>query len=186
MRRPPRRPDPAAAAVLLPSSGTTGLPKLVELTHRALVANLVQMELPFPAFEGGRLLGLAPFFHSMGLQCVLHRGLGAGAAIVALARFDLEGTLRAMQEHGVDQALVAPPLLAALVNHPVVDDYDLSSLTPARQRRRAARPRARARRGRALRVHRRLRLRHLRGRPARGRAELPRAGGDPRRHAAAG
>ena len=104
-------------------------PKLVELTHRALVANLVQMELPFPAFEGGRLLGLAPFFHSMGLQCVLHRGLGAGAAIVALARFDLEGTLRAMQEHRVDQALVAPPLLAALVNHPVVDGYDLSSLT---------------------------------------------------------
>jgi acyl-CoA synthetase (AMP-forming)/AMP-acid ligase II len=126
---PAQRPDPDAAAVLLPSSGTTGLPKLVELTHRALVANLVQMELPFPAFEGGRLLGLAPFFHSMGLQCVLHRGLGAGATIVALARFELEATLLAMEEHRVDQALVAPPLLAALVNHPVVYGYDLSSLT---------------------------------------------------------
>jgi acyl-CoA synthetase (AMP-forming)/AMP-acid ligase II len=126
---PAERPDPGAAAVLLPSSGTTGLPKLVELTHRALVANLVQMELPFPAFEGGRLLGLAPFFHSMGLQCVLHRGLAAGAAIVALARFDLEDTLGAIQEHRVDQALAAPPLVAALVNHPVVAEYDLSSLT---------------------------------------------------------
>ena len=126
---PAERPDPGAVALLLPSSGTTGLPKLVEMTHRALVTNLVQMRRPFPAVEGGRLLGLAPFFHSMGLQCVLHRGLDGGAAIVALARFDLEVTLRAMAEHRVDQALVAPPLLAAFARHPLVDAHDLSELT---------------------------------------------------------
>ena len=125
---PAERPDPGDVALMLPSSGTTGLPKLVELTHRALVANLVQMRLPFPAAEGGRLLGLAPFFHSMGLQCVLHRGLDAGAAVVSLPRFDLEATLRAMQDHHVDQALVAPPLVAAFARHPAVEQFDLSAL----------------------------------------------------------
>jgi acyl-CoA synthetase (AMP-forming)/AMP-acid ligase II len=124
----PAPPDPGDVALMLPSSGTTGLPKLVELTHRALVANLVQMRTPFPAQEGGRLLGLAPFFHSMGLQCVLHRGLDGGAATVSLPRFDLEAMLRAMQDHRVDQALVAPPLVAAFARHPVVDGFDLSAL----------------------------------------------------------
>ena len=139
-------PTRGEVALLLPSSGTTGLPKLVELTHRALVANLVQMRVPFPVPEGSRQLGLAPFFHSMGLQCVLHRGLDQGAAVVTLARFELEQMLQAMQDHRVEQALVAPPLVAAFARHPIVDGYDLSALTPARQRRRAARSRARARR----------------------------------------
>jgi acyl-CoA synthetase (AMP-forming)/AMP-acid ligase II len=125
---PAERPDPGDVAMLLPSSGTTGLPKLVELTHRALVANLAQMRIPFRAGEGDRLLGLAPFFHTMGLQCVLHRGLDGGAAIVALARLDLEQVLQAMQDQRVDQALVAPPLVAALARHPVVERFDLSAL----------------------------------------------------------
>ena len=111
--------------------------------------------IPFPAPEGGRQLGLAPFFHSMGLQCVLHRGLDAGGAIVTLMRFDLEQTLQAMQEHRVDQALVAPPLVAAFARHPVVDAVRPLRPAAARQRRRAARPRARACRRRAARLHRR-------------------------------
>ena len=126
---PAERPAPNDVAVMLPSSGTTGLPKLVQLTHRALVANLAQMRVPFPVPEGSRQLGLAPFFHSMGMQCVLHRGLDNGAATVSLARFDLEQTLGAMQDHRVEQALVAPPLVAAFARHPVVDRYDLSALT---------------------------------------------------------
>jgi acyl-CoA synthetase (AMP-forming)/AMP-acid ligase II len=126
---PAERSDAGEVALLLPSSGTTGLPKLVELTHRALVANLVQMRVPFPVPEGSRQLGLAPFFHSMGLQCVLHRGLDQGATVVTLARFDLEQMLQAMQDHRVEQALVAPPLVAAFARHPIVDGYDLSAMT---------------------------------------------------------
>jgi acyl-CoA synthetase (AMP-forming)/AMP-acid ligase II len=125
---PAERPDPREIAVMLPSSGTTGLPKLVELTHRALVANLVQSAIPWPAPEGGRLLGLAPFFHSMGLSCVLHNALAGGAAVVTLARFDLEAMFRAMAEHRVNHALVAPPLMAALAHHPLAGSYDLSAL----------------------------------------------------------
>ena len=74
---PAERADPGDIALMLPSSGTTGLPKLVELTHRSLVANGAQTAIPFPIAEGERVLGLAPFFHSMGLGCVLHHALPA-------------------------------------------------------------------------------------------------------------
>ena len=121
---PAERPDSGDVAVLLASSGTTGLPKLAELTHRALVANLVQSEIPFPAGEDDRLLGLAPFFHIMGLACVLHRGLASGAAVVTLPRFELEAMFRAMAEHRVTQAIVAPPLLPAFIH----SDVDLPAL----------------------------------------------------------
>jgi acyl-CoA synthetase (AMP-forming)/AMP-acid ligase II len=125
---PESRPDPHEVALLMSSSGTTGLPKAVQLTHAALVANLVQMAVPFPIEEGERVLGLAPFFHSMGLGCVLNHGLASGGTVVALARFDLDVMLRAMETHGVQQALVAPPLLAALAHHPRVAAFDLSAL----------------------------------------------------------
>ena len=125
---PQSRPDPDEVAVMLSSSGTTGLPKAVQLTHRSLVANLVQMAVPFPIEEGERVLGIAPFFHSMGLSCVLNHALASGGTVVALARFDLEVMLRAMEAHRVQQALVAPPLLAALAHHPLVSSFDLSAL----------------------------------------------------------
>jgi acyl-CoA synthetase (AMP-forming)/AMP-acid ligase II len=125
---PASRPDPDEIAIMLSSSGTTGLPKAVQLTHRALVANLVQMAVPFPIEEAERVLGLAPFFHIMGLSCVLNHALANGGTVVALARFDLEVLLRAMEAHGVQQALAAPPLLAALAHHPLVSSFDLSAL----------------------------------------------------------
>jgi acyl-CoA synthetase (AMP-forming)/AMP-acid ligase II len=121
---PATRPDPGEVALLLPSSGTTGLPKLVELTHRALVANLIQTQIPYPSGEDQRLLGLAPFFHAMGLSCVLHHGLANGATVVSLARLEMEALFRAMAEHRVTHALVPPPLLMAIANA----DADLSAL----------------------------------------------------------
>jgi acyl-CoA synthetase (AMP-forming)/AMP-acid ligase II len=120
--------DPGRVAVMMSSSGTTGLPKIVQLTHRALVANLCQTEPGYPIAEGERVLGLAPFFHSMGLFVVLHHALASGGTVVALARFDLEAMLAAMDSHRVAHALVAPPILAALANDPSVSSFDLSAL----------------------------------------------------------
>jgi acyl-CoA synthetase (AMP-forming)/AMP-acid ligase II len=125
---PARRPDPGDVAVMLASSGTTGLPKLVQLTHRSLVANGEQTAIPFPIAEGEPVLGLAPFFHAMGLCCVLHHALASGGTVISLARFDLDVMLAAMQAHRVSQALVAPPLLTALARHPAVATFDLSAL----------------------------------------------------------
>ena len=70
---------PDDVALMLSSGGTTGLPKVVQLTHRALVANLRQMAGPYPIGEGEPVLGLAPFFHSMGSSaCSTTRWQAAG------------------------------------------------------------------------------------------------------------
>jgi acyl-CoA synthetase (AMP-forming)/AMP-acid ligase II len=122
-----RRADDGVA-LLLSSSGTTGLPKIVQLTHRAAITSICQFASVFPYYEGERVLGLAPFAHIMGLSCVLLHALSSGATVVAMPRFDLEEMLRKIEEHRIAHMLVPPPVLAALAHHPVVDAYDLSSL----------------------------------------------------------
>ena len=122
--------DPAEDLVALPySSGTTGLSKGVMLTHRNLVANLLQGDAAgFLAEEEATVLGVLPFFHIYGLTVVLNYGLYRGATIVTMPRFDLEGMLELVQEHRVTHANLVPPILLALSQHPIVDAYDLSSL----------------------------------------------------------
>jgi acyl-CoA synthetase (AMP-forming)/AMP-acid ligase II len=74
------------------------------------------------------VLGLAPFFHSMGLCCVLLHALASGATVVTMPRFDLDAMLRMIERHGVSHVLIPPPALKALAHHPLVDSFDLSSL----------------------------------------------------------
>ncbi len=120
--------DPATDLAALPySSGTTGLPKGVMLTHRNLVANAVQCE-PFYTGPGDVALAVAPFFHIMGMAVMMVGGLRRGATLVTMPRFDFEQCLRAIAEHRVRSTIVAPPVVVALSKHPLVDDYDLSSL----------------------------------------------------------
>jgi acyl-CoA synthetase (AMP-forming)/AMP-acid ligase II len=120
--------EPGDIALLLSSSGTTGLPKVVQLSHRAVVTNLCQTAAVFPYAEGERVLGLAPFFHSMGLIVVLLHALASGATVVVMPRFDPEVMLAAIEQHRVSQVLIPPPVLQLLTRHPVVDRFDLSSL----------------------------------------------------------
>src|SRR3712207_4064264 len=58
----------------------------------------------------------------------MNQGLQWGATVVTLPRFDLEDFLRTMQDQKITRAFVAPPILVALAKHPLVDQYDLSSL----------------------------------------------------------
>jgi acyl-CoA synthetase (AMP-forming)/AMP-acid ligase II len=121
--------DPASdVAAMLWSSGTTGAPKAVELTHRNLVAALAQFETPVRLEPRHRLLGLAPFFHSLGFVTILCNALAQGAAVVSMPRFDLEAMLRALEEHHVSHVIVPPPIGLALSRHPLVDGFDLSSV----------------------------------------------------------
>jgi acyl-CoA synthetase (AMP-forming)/AMP-acid ligase II len=120
--------DPAQDLAALPySSGTTGLPKGVMLTHRNLVANAVQCG-PFYAGPGDVVLAVAPFFHIMGMAVTMVGGLCRGATLVTMPRFDFEQCLGAIQDHQVTSTVVAPPITTALAKHPLVDSYDLSSL----------------------------------------------------------
>ncbi len=121
--------DPASDVVALPySSGTTGLPKGVMLTHRNLVANLCQIAPGVRASETERDIAVLPFFHIYGLVSIMNAPLRRGATIVTMPRFDLAEFLRVVQDYRITRALVVPPIVVALAKHPLVDEFDLSSL----------------------------------------------------------
>ncbi len=125
---PELRFDPASHIAALPySSGTTGLPKGVMLTHRNLVANMVQGAM-FGLRQDDVVLGVLPLFHIFGLNVVMNTSLSAGCTLVLMPRFDLEGFLETIQRHRITFAFLVPPILLALAKHPLVDRYDLSSL----------------------------------------------------------
>lgn len=122
--------DPGTDLAVLPySSGTTGMPKGVMLTHRNLVANLAQMEghNHFPN-QGDRLIALVPMAHIYGMQVIMNLALVAGATLVTMPKPDFGGFLRTVQQHRINRADVVPPLVLGLARHPIVDQFDLSSL----------------------------------------------------------
>jgi acyl-CoA synthetase (AMP-forming)/AMP-acid ligase II len=122
--------DPAQDVVALPySSGTTGVAKGVMLTHRNLVANVLQAEDRIHLHEGERVLGVMPFYHIYGMTVVMNLALHKGATVVTMQRFELEPFLRVLQDHRVERAYVAPPIVVALAKHPLVDKFDLSSVS---------------------------------------------------------
>ncbi|MFB7499642.1 4-coumarate--CoA ligase family protein [Streptomyces sp. NPDC056161] len=121
--------DPAEDVAVLPySSGTTGTPKGVMLTHRQIATNLAQLEPAAPAGPDERILAVLPFFHIYGLTALMNAPLRQGAAVVVLPRFDLETFLAAIETHRITGLYVAPPIVLALAKHPAVTRYDLSSL----------------------------------------------------------
>ncbi|HSD03421.1 MAG TPA: AMP-binding protein [Gaiellales bacterium] len=124
-------PEPSATedlAALPYSSGTTGFPKGVMLTHRNLTANIVQVEGVFKCDEEDVLLAVLPYFHIYGLTVNMNFALARGATVITMARFDLQAFLAAIAAHRVTRAFLVPPILLALAKHPLVDRHDLSSL----------------------------------------------------------
>jgi 4-coumarate--CoA ligase len=121
--------DVAEDVVVLPySSGTTGFPKGVMLTHRNLVANLVQVEGALTVEDGEIILAVLPFFHIYGMQVLMNEFLSRGATIYTLPRFDLEQALTTIQEKRIGRFFVVPPIVLAFAKHPMIDQFDLSSL----------------------------------------------------------
>ena len=121
--------DPANDLAALPySSGTTGLPKGVMLSHRNLVANLIQVQATLAIRDDDAFVGCLPFFHIYGMTMIMNLGLWSGTTTVTMPRFDLGDWLDLVARHRVTISFIVPPIALALARHPAVDDADLSTL----------------------------------------------------------
>jgi acyl-CoA synthetase (AMP-forming)/AMP-acid ligase II len=116
-----------ATAVIAFSSGTTGQPKGVMLTHRNLVATLCQHEGLYHVDSDDVVLAALPFFHIYGLSIVLGYALRHGATVVTLSPFSPAAYLSLIAERRVTWLHVAPPILLMLAS-PGAEGADLSSV----------------------------------------------------------
>lgn len=120
-------PDHAQALVLF-TSGTTGLPKAVPLTHRWLLARIFEFSAPFDPEQSPQVALLClPVVHVGGLVGLLV-ALAAGTTTVVQRRFDAGEWLRLVEEHRVQRTFLVPTMLHRILDHPEVAARDLSSL----------------------------------------------------------
>ncbi|OFT29891.1 hypothetical protein HMPREF3170_05720 [Corynebacterium sp. HMSC08D02] len=115
----PAGPEDIAAVAF--SSGTTGLPKAVELTHRNLCANMLQFSAALRASgigAGTPTLAPLPFAHIYGLNTLLLSSLYARHHIHTMAAFDLNVFIEAQRSHRIELSFIAPPIALALSRPP--------------------------------------------------------------------
>jgi len=116
-------------AALPYSSGTTGLPKGVMLTHFNLVSNVRQTLSTGISNGYATYLDFLPFYHIYGMVVLMACGFAAGIPQVIMPRFDPNLCLGLIEKHKVTNLFAVPPALMALANFPDTAKYDTSSLT---------------------------------------------------------
>lgn len=123
-------PAPTDLAVLLHTGGTTGTPKAVRLSHRNLMANVVQAEAWVPGLRPGRetFYAVLPFFHAFGLTLSLTTAVRLGATQVVLPRFDVDMVLAAMRRQPATFFPGVPPMFDRLAAAARERHRDLTSI----------------------------------------------------------
>ncbi|CAG9856693.1 unnamed protein product [Phyllotreta striolata] len=126
--------SPKELAVLPYSSGTTGLPKGVMLSHYNLIANLVQgerEELMIKRRKDGtrhEVLSVLPFFHIFGFNGIMNIVIRDGHHMITLPRFTPEDYVKALETYRPTFLFVVPSLLLFLASHPAVTKEHLKSV----------------------------------------------------------
>ncbi|GAM88833.1 hypothetical protein ANO11243_068670 [Dothideomycetidae sp. 11243] len=119
-------------AYLCSSSGTSGLPKSVKISHQNVIANVLQAanhESTYKAEEPEYSLGVLPFSHNFALMIVAHLSLYRGDGVVILPNFDLFDMLRVTQEYKLGRLWMVPAMVGAMLKaSEIVKQYDLSSV----------------------------------------------------------
>ncbi len=112
--------DPELLAVVLFTSGATARPRGVMLSHRALIANVDQLQdIDPPTLNSDDVvLGLLPMFHVYGLNSIVGNAVRVGATVVLLDAFDPGYVLDQIVEHGVTEVPVAPAVISRWVDLP--------------------------------------------------------------------
>ena len=135
IRETPPDPPPCTVksgdlATLQYTGGTTGVPKGVRLSHRNLVANIVQIVSWVPDIRWGkeRFLSVLPFFHIFGLTVAMNLPLYLGASNTLVPRFEIKEFLGILQKCKPSLLPGVPTIYMAMLNSPDIEKYDLSSI----------------------------------------------------------
>jgi len=115
-------------ALLQYTSGTTGAPKGAELTHGNIVSNCELQRAYVGMAEGDVHLAVLPWFHITGMECQMNVMAYTGSPVVALARFDPEALLLAIERYRCTMTTLITTINVALVNNPQTKQHDLRSL----------------------------------------------------------
>jgi acyl-CoA synthetase (AMP-forming)/AMP-acid ligase II len=113
--------DPDGIAVMPYSSGTTGFPKGVMLSHRNIIAQCFSLEAVSDGaviVPGTTAIAVLPFFHIYGIMAFLTYGLAGGVTLVTMPRFDLAEYVKLVQAHQPPILHVVPPILLGLTKFP--------------------------------------------------------------------
>ena len=125
---PQARPSTSDLAALPYSSGTSGRPKGVMLSHGNIVANMRQVYSTGYCRREDVIVNMFPLYHAAGLNCHLNSLLGIGATVVLMRRFDLEGWLALNERYRATRIGAPPPVILAITKSPLWGRFQFGSL----------------------------------------------------------